>query len=65
LHLFNKRRGGGGEVELLLATEEMDQEHMKRNATMMNKGRGQKQKDHDMTMNKKNEGNMEWLYDHS
>jgi len=27
-----------------------------RNATMMNKGGGQKQKDLDMTMNKKNEG---------
>jgi hypothetical protein len=33
----------------------MDQEHMKRNRTMMNKGGGQKQKDHDMIMNKKNE----------
>jgi len=33
----------------------MDKKHMKRNGTMMNKGGGQKQKDHGMTMNKKNE----------
>jgi hypothetical protein len=49
---------GGGKKwrELLPIAEEMHQEHMKRNATMMNKGGGQKQKDPDMTMNKKNEG---------
>jgi len=41
LHLFNKRRaGGGGEVELLPPTEEMDQEHTKMNGTMMNEGEG-------------------------
>jgi hypothetical protein len=54
LHLFNKRMGEEG--KLLPAIEEMDQEHMKRNAKMMNKGGGQKQKDHNMTMNRKNEG---------
>jgi hypothetical protein len=46
---------GGEEVDLLPVAEKMDKKHMKKNGTMMNKGGGQKQKDHDMTMNKKNE----------
>jgi len=46
---------GGEEADLLPIAEKMDKKHMKRNGTMMNKGGGQKQKDHDMNMNKKNE----------
>jgi hypothetical protein len=46
----------GGNMKLLPPTEEMEQEHTKMNATMMNKGGGYKQKDHDNIMNKRNEG---------
>jgi len=59
LHLFNRRREG--KVKLLPAIEEMDQEHMKMNAIMLNKGGGLKQKDHDMIMNKRNE-RQKWSY---
>jgi hypothetical protein len=59
LNIASIQQGGGGGgkkwKELLPIAEKMHQEHM-RNATMMNKGGGQKQKDLDMTMNKKNEG---------
>jgi len=59
LHLFKKMRGGN--TKLLPPAEEMEQEHTKMNATMMNKGGGYKQKDHDMIMNKRNEGE-KWSY---
>jgi hypothetical protein len=52
---------GWEEMELLHVVEKMDQEHTKMNATMMNKGGGYKQKDHDMIMNKRNEEE-KWSY---
>ncbi len=59
LHLFKKMRGGN--AELLPPAEEMEQEHPKMNATMMNKGGGYKIKDHDKIMNKRKEGE-KWSY---
>jgi hypothetical protein len=47
---------GGEEAMLLPVVEEMDQEHVKLNAQWWIRGKAINKKDHDMIMNKKNEG---------
>ncbi len=55
--MYSTRGGGwGGRSGTSPTVEEMDQEHMKMNGTMMNEGGGYKQKVHDMIVNKRNEG---------
>ncbi len=52
-------------MELLLIIEDMNQEHMKKNVTMMSKGGDKKLEDHDDHEHKEGGEKMELLLDHS